>query len=202
MPSPCSEEVAVLVDDTTAIREPSLRELQEWDEGRKQDVAQQIERWHEREKARVALETTKRKGKGRMSEEAIQKRKEREARRFRDASTRTAVEGEETFSTPAALDLQSELQTQARPIYVVHIPSTSTSHPWYQPSSYEDLVSAERAGLWTYPQTPEERVSCRVFRDLWEKGHYLGSGIKFGGEFLVYPGQRFGYFRPLLPLNG
>lgn len=25
-----------------------------------------------------------------------------------------------------------------------------------------------------------------VFRDLWEKGYYLTSGLKYGGDFLVY----------------
>ena len=29
-----------------------------------------------------------------------------------------------------------------------------------------------------------------VFRDLWDRGFYLRSGIKFGGEFLAYSGTR------------
>lgn len=28
-----------------------------------------------------------------------------------------------------------------------------------------------------------------VFADLWEKGYYLTGGQKFGGDFLVYPGD-------------
>lgn len=28
-----------------------------------------------------------------------------------------------------------------------------------------------------------------VFNDLWERGYYLTSGEKFGGDFLVYPGD-------------
>ncbi|KIJ44176.1 hypothetical protein M422DRAFT_168785, partial [Sphaerobolus stellatus SS14] len=73
------------------------------------------------------------------------------------------------------------------------IPATSLSQPWYEPKKYEDLESAKTAGLWSYPQTPEERASYQVFRDLWEKGHYLGSGIKFGGDYLVYPGDPLRY---------
>jgi tRNA-splicing endonuclease subunit Sen34 len=30
----------------------------------------------------------------------------------------------------------------------------------------------------------------RVFKDLWKKGYFMGSGLKFGADFLVYPGER------------
>lgn len=30
-----------------------------------------------------------------------------------------------------------------------------------------------------------------VFKDLWEKGHYITSGSKFGADYLVYPGNLF-----------
>lgn len=173
------------MDDSTAIREPSLAELAEWDDARKQEVGQQITLWHERERARKALETTQRKGKGRMSEEAVQKRKERQERRARESTPGSIVDGDEI---PKTVTLDPQNETHSQPIYTIHVPSTSIAHPWYEPSSHDHLHSAAAAGLWTYPQTPEEIASCRVFRDLWEKGHFLGSGLKFGGDFLVYPG--------------
>ena len=51
------------------------------------------------------------------------------------------------------------------------------------------LEAARQAGVWTYPTTSFEHAKCRVFQDLWEKGNYMGGGIKFGGDFLVYPGE-------------
>lgn len=30
-----------------------------------------------------------------------------------------------------------------------------------------------------------------MFADLWKKGYYLTAGHKFGGDFLVYPGDPF-----------
>ncbi|XP_074656614.1 tRNA-splicing endonuclease subunit Sen34-like [Tubulanus polymorphus] len=42
---------------------------------------------------------------------------------------------------------------------------------------------------WSYPQTDRQRVRCRVFEDLWRRGYFLTSGNKFGGDFLVYPGD-------------
>ncbi|XP_046439904.1 tRNA-splicing endonuclease subunit Sen34-like [Daphnia pulex] len=32
-------------------------------------------------------------------------------------------------------------------------------------------------------------LRCKVFSDLWEKGYYITSGEKFGGDYLVYPGD-------------
>lgn len=40
---------------------------------------------------------------------------------------------------------------------------------------------------WNYPQTEEENLRYRVFKDLWEKNYYVTNGEKFGGDFLVYP---------------
>ncbi|XP_059158947.1 tRNA-splicing endonuclease subunit Sen34-like [Physella acuta] len=42
---------------------------------------------------------------------------------------------------------------------------------------------------WKFPMTERERLRYCVFKDLWEKGFYLTSGSKFGGDFLVYPGD-------------
>lgn len=42
---------------------------------------------------------------------------------------------------------------------------------------------------WKFPSTARENLRYRVFKDLWEKGHYLTAATKFGGDFLAYPGQ-------------
>lgn len=39
--------------------------------------------------------------------------------------------------------------------------------------------------------TINQTLRCRVFSDLWEKGYYITAGEKFGGDFLVYPGDPF-----------
>lgn len=92
----------------------------------------------------------------------------------------------------------------------VTIPAISSTLPWY-PSSASDsafasaspitarlldhahehttIASARAAGLWSFPATEEDRARCAVFRDLHEKGHWMGGGIKFGGDWLVYPGM-------------
>jgi tRNA-splicing endonuclease subunit Sen34 len=36
------------------------------------------------------------------------------------------------------------------------------------------------------PATETERLKYAVFHDLWLKGYYLTSGLKYGGDYLVY----------------
>ena len=104
-------------------------------------------------------------------------------------------------------------------VYTVSVPTTSDAFAWYNyenendgddhddpasspgpgpgarwrnsPHTYETLDAARAAGVWSYPANADERARCEVFRDLWEKGYYMGGGTKFGGDWLVYPGACF-----------
>ena len=74
---------------------------------------------------------------------------------------------------------------------------TPSPQSWFVPrpgeSLFTDLDSARAAGVWIYPENLVERSRCATFRRLWEDGMYLGQGIKFGGEFLGYPGDPLRY---------
>ncbi|XP_053606919.1 tRNA-splicing endonuclease subunit Sen34 isoform X2 [Plodia interpunctella] len=36
---------------------------------------------------------------------------------------------------------------------------------------------------------PLGSLKCAVYRDLWQRGHYITDGAKFGSDYLVYPGD-------------
>ncbi|GAA6016934.1 hypothetical protein JCM11491_006917 [Sporobolomyces phaffii] len=81
--------------------------------------------------------------------------------------------------------------------YTILIDPSSSSYPWYDPDAatvtYATLADARAAGVWAYPQTQLQRSRCRVFEDLWAKGYYMGGGLRFGGDFLIYPGDPLRY---------
>lgn len=122
-----------------------------------------------------------------MSEKAQQKREQREARRAAAAANKT-----DTDSGPSVAEnpIQAPRPPQTVPAYTVVVPGTSTSFSWYtpEPHTYSTIQSAKDAGIWSYPSNLIERAKCAVFRDLWDKGYYMGGGLKFGGDFLIYPG--------------
>jgi tRNA-splicing endonuclease subunit Sen34 len=145
-----------------------------------------------------------------MSEEAQRKRKERELRKQAETARKTAA-GEDV-NNPAALlasaftepqkdstsritdskmgtSLPEGFNTSSIP-YTIVIPASSSSLEWYDSSvrSYATIEAAREAGVWDYPSDLTERARCGVFKDLWKQGFFMGGGIKFGGEYLVYPG--------------
>ena len=79
-----------------------------------------------------------------------------------------------------------------------HDMASSDPRQWHRRTTYETLDAARAAGVWSYPANADERARCEVFRDLWEKGYYMGGGIKFGGDWLVYPGPSLFFISPLL----
>lgn len=159
-----------------------------------------------------------------MSEQAILKRKEREERKARGKTnppepSQGILVSNESLSTsladesvPDPADSHPESSQTARlhgsdvtiprhsiTPYTVHVPGTSSTFEWYAlpTHSFTTLAAARDAGIWDYPETPIQRARCGVFRDLWEQGYFMGGGIKFGGEYLVYPGM----FPPLIFLR-
>ncbi|XP_071804783.1 uncharacterized protein [Asterias amurensis] len=66
--------------------------------------------------------------------------------------------------------------------YLVHLVTASSTTPRQDVTDLTFLVS-----------TPQEMLRYKIFKDLWETGYYLTSGCKFGGDFLVYPGDPFLY---------
>ncbi len=44
-----------------------------------------------------------------------------------------------------------------------------------------------------FPTASSDRLKCAVFGALWERGYYVTSGLKFGGDYLVYLGDPIKY---------
>ncbi|OAX39184.1 tRNA-intron endonuclease catalytic domain-like protein [Rhizopogon vinicolor AM-OR11-026] len=187
--------IAVLVDDPSAHHSPSSSVLKLWQEERLSDAKQQIALTEEKESIEASNANRA------MSESAQRKRKEREERRAR-ATVNAAPNfpTDDIPSPPPISENPSQLAVEESPDravvmpsapYTVHVPASSSRLAWYAPQSH--LHSSIEAGIWKYPSTLQERARCGVFRSLWEQGFYMGVGIRFGGEYLVYPGDPLRY---------
>jgi tRNA-splicing endonuclease subunit Sen34 len=124
-----------------------------------------------------------------MSEEAVKKRKERELKKAAAAAAKAAEAGPSEADNP--IFASTEDAPPADTLYTVVIPASSTSFEWYNDNTclFTTIQAAKEAGIWEYPSNLHERAKCGVFRGLWEQGMYMGGGIKFGGDYLVYPGR-------------
>ncbi|PBK96679.1 tRNA-intron endonuclease catalytic domain-like protein [Armillaria gallica] len=167
---------AVLVDDPRAYPEPSPEQIKEWDSARLESIQKQVS-------IAESLKGTSTPNTRSMSEEAVRKRREREQRKAKPTE-----EEEEVEPTP-------KTSVSGHPAYNIVIPASSSSMKWYSPDActYASIDSAKAAGIWDYPSNLHERAKCGVFRSLWEQGYFMGGGIKFGGDYLVYPGDPMRY---------
>ncbi|KAL1748091.1 hypothetical protein HDZ31DRAFT_30353 [Schizophyllum fasciatum] len=181
---------AVLVDDALSHRFPCAEEAARWADAQTADIEAQLAAAAELARNRQTNAADKS-----MSADAIRKRKEREAKRAAKAQQQAAAEGDPAavFAPPPPEETPPS-QTPA-PIFTISLPASSTGQPWYEPAkhTYTTLEAARDAGLWTYPQTLHGRAQYGVFRDLWEQSYYLGIGIRFGADYLVYPGDPLRY---------
>ncbi|KAF9476329.1 hypothetical protein BDN70DRAFT_839450 [Pholiota conissans] len=195
--------VAVLVDDPTAYKQSTVPQLERWSAVQQESIKTQLS-YNE---TKVAKESNSGRA---MSEDAMRKRKEREERKRAQAVAKAAEEGDS--SAPASsVFMRSEPEVKLPPStdhipptdtsktssipYTIVIPASSSSLEWYDVSdcSYSTIESAREAGVWEYPSNLAERARRGVFKDLWKQGYFMGVGIKFGGEYLVYPGDPLRY---------
>lgn len=153
--------IACLIDDTTAHQTPTAQQLAEWNEHRKSASF----------RGSSKVNATPR---PELDEQALKKRLERQRRK--ELQSVNPIENA-PLSNPSMKEMS----------YSLTIPAAST-FSWYQAKEYHTLDEAKCAGIWNYPSTPEDRSKCCIFRDLWKKGYYMGNGLRFGGDWLVYPG--------------
>lgn len=81
------------------------------------------------------------------------------------------------------------------------VPIRATAPLWLQRlNAGEDIEVAEARDVaqchrvhWSKPQSREGQQVYAVFRDLHNRGFAMTNGLKFGGHFLVYPGDPFLY---------
>ncbi|KIM28957.1 hypothetical protein M408DRAFT_16000 [Serendipita vermifera MAFF 305830] len=160
--------IAYIVDDNASHATPTTEQLVQWNEKRRQALAKLPAR------SSSSLPPT-------LNDEALKKRLERQQKK--EAQLLAKEESLVTPDQPKPPASSSKEQS-----YSFTIPATS-DFSWYNAKTYITLDEARTSGVWSYPHTPEEVARCRVFEDLWKQGYFMGNGLRFGGHWLVYPGD-------------
>ncbi|KAL5013555.1 hypothetical protein ScPMuIL_007825 [Solemya velum] len=165
--------VAKLVDDSKSLQKPYPEQVQELERFRQIRYEQQIELCREARKKELYRNFN------RVKEGKIAKHRKQ------------LEEHQKAGETIDDSDLENvDVDIETIPSH--GIPRLEKKHAMVQlftETPWVDHSDASQPVPWTYPQTELEQLRCRVFTDLWEKGHFLTSGSKFGGDFLVYPGD-------------
>lgn len=206
MPPPpfITPELAVLIDDMHAHSPPTMEQLEQWNTKQQDHIKQQVAIAEAKEAKEGARENHL------MSPEALQKRRAREEKKAAQAARLAQAviipdelgdilvpeptSNAEATAIPQAKQAPNTDTKNTSIAHTIIIPAASSSLDWYNPNalcSYSTIGAAKAAGIWSFPSTLQERAKCGVFRSLWEQGYFMGGGIKFGGDYLVYPGSVF-----------
>lgn len=192
--------IADIIDDVRSVRQPTAAELELETSAILDDMAAQQRAGEVAEAARRAQLEAIPKSEAQLAKMAARKAKaaEEEERRRRAAEAAAATAGDGPGSeedlvhvaAPSAKETTTAAAPQPLQSYTIAIETDSASHAYYDPSlvTYSTLAAARAAEVWSYPSTAAERARAGVFRALWERGYFMGAGIKFGGDLLVYPG--------------
>ncbi|GAA5830326.1 hypothetical protein JCM11251_001308 [Rhodosporidiobolus azoricus] len=206
-------KIAVLVDDRSAHLPPTLEQSTSYHSSRTSAIAAQQEATalNEAERKREYEEKNRDKIEKKRREKEAKKKEERKRLQEQgiDVFVPDLKDGEETTGAPSAAFSTSTAPSPlpiATPVpatststlpYTILIEPRSSPFAWYDPSSsavqYPTLEAAKEAGVWNYPMNEVQVARCKVFEDLWRRGFYMGGGLRFGGDFLVYPGDPLRY---------
>ncbi|CAD6563711.1 MAG: tRNA-splicing endonuclease subunit [Cyphobasidiales sp. Tagirdzhanova-0007] len=189
------EEVAILVDNRLAVlvdaasshASPTLSQAEHYAAARLQSARAQQAFSAQQDEDKTA----------RMSDvykEEIDKRRKEKVDKRNEVTERTEVELLQEEQQKSDLSAEKHKKDTTKIPWSVVISGSSTGLPWYTPanSTYTTLSSARLANVNTYPEDSLNELAVariKVFGDLWKKGYFMGSGLKFGGDFLVYPGD-------------
>lgn len=191
----------MIVNDPLAHSPPTLAQAESYSESRSKAIEHQQRSTYEyEEKKRIEMQEKHRDKielKRKQKQEKLKLAAAGEEKQGFEVFVPEIKEGQETTGPPTTSTSTSKMNPpdlSAIP-YTILIDTSSSSYPWYNPSSsdsspstHSTLEAAAEAKVWNYPTTKLQESRCRVFEDLWKKGFYMGGGLRFGGDFLVYPG--------------
>uniref|UniRef100_A0A1B6CWN3 tRNA-splicing endonuclease subunit Sen34 n=1 Tax=Clastoptera arizonana TaxID=38151 RepID=A0A1B6CWN3_9HEMI len=122
----------------------------------------------------------------RIIEGKRKKLSESNVKKFKGAEDDKITEVESLEESEKVIDreeiLNQELNKEVTIAPGNYLAQTFTADPWIHEDELQKVD-------WNFPSTSREKLKYSIFKDLWEKGYYVSSGSKFGGDFLVYPGD-------------
>ncbi|MBW0512075.1 hypothetical protein O181_051790 [Austropuccinia psidii MF-1] len=180
--------IAVLVDERKSHRSATIEDAHNYLATRAKEIEEETQSLALRDAERRRAMENLYQSQIAAAEEKRQARKQLQAQALIEHTTCSAAEG---MIPPDEVTEEKSGSSSANIPRYISIPLRSQP-PTYTPQSlqlYDNLKSAREAGLWTYPNNKAQKARCAVFSDLWRSGRFLGIGLKFGCDFLVYPGD-------------
>ncbi|CAG8656373.1 8513_t:CDS:2, partial [Funneliformis mosseae] len=177
-----SKGIIVLVDDAKSHRSPTQAQIEESEQMRSQEENKQLQEYIKSiEKKKLKIELL------RKNNDSSQPNDPKE-------NDIPLQQKQEVQDQQNSLDLENQTSKISGFAPLINIKTTS-SFPWYNDNGncYSSIDIAKQNNLWVWPNVQKDIQKYKVYCDLWDQGYYITSGIKFGGDYLLYPGDPLRY---------
>ena len=180
-PSDFGFPLMLMDEEAKLLQELRIAEIVEWPALNEKPTAECIAKWKDLEAKKTEEENTNRK-ESRINEikllapKILEGKKKKQEQLFAEGSS--SIELQEI-----TLDkLMSEMIDSVQQKEMETIVQIFYEHPFLS-----DFSSAPSD--WTFPNSDEEKLRYKVYKDLWHRHYYVICGHKFGGDYLVYQGD-------------
>ncbi|XP_060066827.1 tRNA-splicing endonuclease subunit Sen34-like [Ylistrum balloti] len=163
--------VAVLVKGDDLLQTPTQQQIEEYHEICDNNFQEQVELFRDDRRKEIEQNLPK----------IVEGKKEKRRKEIEERKKA----GEDVDES----ELEKDIIIDADSIPIPALPRNHALVQLFTESPWKVEDSEGGAETWKFPSTEIEKTRCQVFQDLWEKGYFLTSGAKFGGDFLVYPGD-------------
>ncbi|CAO1614641.1 unnamed protein product [Sympodiomycopsis kandeliae] len=194
-----SRNAACLIDDERSHAPPTKEQWKKYVAEAEEDIHNQRIQIHQNTVAQKrafedALSKAGGKGSQQSDQAAVEKRRLRKEKaqslaadnQDQDQEQGTIAKEESVASTSPTTE-QVDLSSYAYS-HLTH--DSSDGLPWYNIDSNSSSTPQYLLDQLTYQTTPSKQ---EIFTHLNDTGYYLSCGLRFGGDFVVYPGDPFRY---------
>lgn len=202
-------KAAVLVDDAAAHPDAMLtqHQWQQWDQAHQQGIKQQ------KVQAYMELQRHKKRFEKALAKSSAGGSSSSKKKKDAAAAAAAAAAASTSSTSPGNDDDDDDIDAEIPPpdedslasySYIHATKDASTGLPWYDAPSHSSPTSLSLVRS-RNSADPRSRARQRVFSHLNTERHfYLSCGLRFGGDFVAYPGDPFRYhshFTLTVPAN-
>ncbi|CAB4481704.1 uncharacterized protein OCT59_001910 [Rhizophagus irregularis] len=191
-----SKGLIILVDDKKSHQSPTNAQIKEFEQKSFQEENKQLQEYiNFIEEKKLKIKNLKKNNTlNHDIKEKINKAKKTNLNDLKEENTllQQKKESRNLESTPNSENKTSKVNGFAP---IINIKTSSTSFTWYNNNEnwFDSINTAKQNNLWIWPSTLKDIQKYKIYSDLWNKGYYITSGIKFGGDYLLYPGDPLKY---------
>ncbi|GBB86151.1 hypothetical protein RclHR1_01260022 [Rhizophagus clarus] len=189
-----SKGIIILVDDKKSHQSPTNAQIKKFEQISLEEEDKQLQEYiNFIEEKKSKIENLRKNNN--LSQDIKEKKNKAKKTGLNDLKENTLLQQKQESQDLENINVEDKTSKAKGFAPVINIKTLSASFAWYNVNEncFDSIDIAKQNNLWTWPNTLKDIQKYKIYCDLWNKGYYITSGIKFGGDYLLYPGDPLRY---------